>query len=67
MFDFQGEGQVTIEQDSPGNKEDEEEDQETHQKGYRLKPEKQLHLFPKQNGSATLLSPHVIFKIYYYL
>lgn len=40
MFDFQGEGQVTIEQDSPRNKEDEEEDQETHQKGYRLKPEK---------------------------
>nr|XP_019605651.1 PREDICTED: solute carrier family 28 member 3 [Rhinolophus sinicus] len=30
----QGEGQVTIEQDSPRNKEDEEEDQETHQKGY---------------------------------
>lgn len=36
----QGEGQVTIEQDSPRNKDDEEDDQETHHKGYRLKPEK---------------------------
>eukprot|EP00069_Balaena_mysticetus_P009248 bmy_20093T0 len=33
MFDFEGEEQVTIEQDSPRNDEDEEDDQETHQKG----------------------------------
>ena len=38
MFDFEGEEQVTIEQDSPRNDEDEEDDQETHQKGYRFKP-----------------------------
>lgn len=37
MFDFEGEEQVTIEQDSPRNDED-EDDQETHQKGYRFIP-----------------------------
>lgn len=39
-FDFQDEEQVTMEQDSLRNKEDEEDDPETHQKGYRFKPEK---------------------------
>ncbi|XP_014651026.1 PREDICTED: solute carrier family 28 member 3-like [Ceratotherium simum simum] len=34
MFDFQDEEQDTIEQDSPSNKEDEKDDEETHQKGY---------------------------------
>lgn len=38
MFDFQSEAQVTVEQDSPRNKDNEDGDQETHQKGYRLKP-----------------------------
>lgn len=36
MFDFQDEEQITIEQDSLRNKEDEEENAETHQKGYRF-------------------------------
>lgn len=39
MFDFQDEEQVTIEQDSLRNKEDEADDPETHQKGYRFKLE----------------------------
>ena len=39
MFGFQDEDQVTIEQDSLRNREDEEDDPETHQKGYRFKPQ----------------------------
>lgn len=33
MFDFQSEEHVTIEQDSPIDKDNEDGDQETHQKG----------------------------------
>lgn len=39
MSDFQDEEQVSIEQNSLRNEEDEEEDQEMHLNGYRLKLE----------------------------
>ena len=67
MSDFQGEEQVTVEQNSLRN-EDEEEDEEMHPKGYRLKPEnKHTYLLNKQ--FCYFVRPHLIFilNIYYYL